>query len=243
MQQGMALIMAATMLSATAVYSKEATVVETDCKLGFASICLAKTTPPKSGSTPFRVESFGGFKPSMSYYEKEQKNCNTEDCSFSATGEIYGFDVYTNIKGHNRSETYTDLGFQYLSIPVGRWQSNSGFLGTDARKIPEGTGSLRYHFLRVNLKRGHFLYLLRSKYLISSFGVGLAIPEAQGTGTEIVGANRVLPSIGGKLGFQYPITPNLDVGLASGWSVLWYGSGVDKAAFISGYGLNISWRV
>ena len=79
--------------------------------------------------------------------------------------------------------------------------------------------------------------------MISSFGVGIAIPETEGTGRDIVAADRVLPSIGGKLGFQYPITPNLDIGMASGWRVLWYGGELIKSAFIAGYGMNISWRI
>ena len=235
--------MAVFLLWAVTGYSQGAAELNTDCNFGFGSLCVAKSLPPTAGSSSYRVESFGGYKPGMSYYATEQKNCAAADCQFSQTGAVYGFDIYANVDGHNRSENYTDLGFQYLSIPVGSWQSDSAFTGTADKVISEGSGSLRYHFLRATIKRGHFLYLLRSKYLISSFGVGIAIPETEGTGRDIVAADRVLPSIGGKLGFQYPITPNLDIGMASGWRVLWYGGELIKSAFIAGYGMNISWRI
>lgn len=191
---------------------------------------------------PWRVEAFTGYKTSMNYFKDEQDNCR-ESCTFDATGSVVGADIYRNIKGDTRSDNYSDLGFQYLSIPVGSWRNDKTLRGTAGTVINPGSGGLRYHFLRFNIKKSNFLNVIKHKYLISSFGIGMAVPDSQGTGKQFVGANRIHPSIGGKLGMQYPLTRSLDVGIASAWSVLWFGNSFKDSAFISGYGINLSWRV
>ena len=218
-------------------------------KLLLAIILLAPLTTvsygkeiSKRAKNPWRVEAFTGYKTSMNYFKDEQDNCQ-DSCSFDATGSVVGADIYRNIKGDTRSDNYSDLGFQYLSIPVGSWRNDKPIRGTADTIINPGSGALRYHFLRFNIKKSNFFYIVKHKYLISSFGLGIAVPDGQGTGKEFVGATRIHPSIGGKLGMQYPVTRFLDVGIASAWSVLWFGNSFQDSAFISGYGINLSWRV
>ena len=212
------------------------------CNFGLFAKCFSTTATPKTPSSKWRFESYGGYKSGMKYFNKEQEQCKN-GCDFDATGPVYGIDSYYNLSGNNRTDDYMDVGIQYLSIPVGQWKSDIPFAGTNETTIDSGNGSLRYHFVRATVKRGSFLYIIKSKYLISSFGFGLAIPEAQGTGRDFVGAGDVHPTIGGKLGVQLPLAENIDLGIASGWSVLWYGSRYSDSAFISGYGINLSIRV
>lgn len=213
------------------------------CSIGLFGSCFASTSTTTKSSSHGRFESFGGFKPGMMYYEQEQESCDErEGCNLDATGVVVGFDRYINISGHNRTDDFTDLGFQYAMIPVADWRSDQPFEGSNGQEIAAGEGRLRYHFVRFNIKRGHFLYLIRSQYLISSFGIGLAIPEASGTAKDWVGARQIRPTIGGKLGFQYPVTDRLDIGVATNWSVLWYGNAMMDSAFLSGYGINLSYR-
>ena len=214
------------------------------CNLGFGKHCLIAGQVDSLSATPWRVEGFSGYKGGMSYYEKEKENCElSQGCRFSPEGQVYGVDVYFNRVGNNYGDDFLDLGFQYATIPVASIESAQSLEGEDDSLIGAGKGELRYHFIRMNVKRGNFLYLLKSKYLISSFGVGIGIPDADGTGDGFAGGRSIVPSIGGKLGFQFPLLTNLDVGIATNWSVLWYGKQMSDSAFLAGYGVNLSYRL
>ncbi|MCX6130699.1 MAG: hypothetical protein NTX25_16770 [Proteobacteria bacterium] len=224
----------------------EITEASDTCGFGLFSWCFWQTaaTPSSQASNPWRSEVFTGFKPGMRYYKEEESNCRAgANCSFETTGSVYGADLYRNITGNNRGSDYLDVGIQYSQMPVADWKSGKSFQGSLDNTITSGEGSLRYHFVRFAAKRSNFLYFLHSKYLISSFGLGLGIPQATGVAIDFVGAKRPVPSIGGKLGFQYPLTEKLDIGFASNWNVLWYGESMADAAFLAGYGLNISARI
>lgn len=216
----------------------------TQCGFGIFSLCFWDRPAAESGSSLWRSEVFTGYKAGMRYYRAEEENCKaSEGCRFRDSGAVFGADIYRNMSGNNRTTDFTDIGFQYSQIPVADWSSSNDFQGTLGRSINRGSGELRYHFLRVAIKRGQFLSFLHSKYLISSFGVGMGVPEARGTARDVVGAQNPVPSIGGKLGFQIPIHDSMDIGLATNWSVLWYGKSMGDSAFIAGYGLNLSLRI
>ena len=241
------LLLCAALFFTAPLLAFEATETRDSCGFGLFSWCLWRSdslAQAPASAKIWRTEVFTGYKPGMRYYEEEETNCLAKSgCEFEAAGAVFGADVYRQLSGRSQDPDSLAIGFQYSQMPVADWKSDSSFQGSLANDIQAGEGSLRYHFIRLAVKRNHFLYFLHSKYLISSFGVGLGIPEARGAAQDFVGAARPVPTIGGKLGFQYPLTASLDVGLASSWNVLWYGKSMGDSAFLAGYGINISAKI
>ena len=80
--------------------------------------------------------------------------------------------------------------------------------------------------------------------MISSFGLGAAFPNAsKAAGQSFAGAEGAQITIGGRFGFQFPITDHVDLGILSHWGVWWYGDEFLDSAFMSSYGLNLSTRL
>ena len=101
-----------------------------------------------------------------------------------------------------------------------------------------------YTSVRLMMRRKHFFYLLRSRYLISSFGVGLALPQSENeAGESFTGAQGVKWTIGGRFGFQVPLTERIELGLVDHWGVWWHGNSMGESAFVSSYGLHLSARM
>jgi hypothetical protein len=216
---------------------------KTDCAIGVAVWCFARSARDYvSALTTHRVEAFGGYKLTNTYYDAEIRGCNASGCTLRFTGPAFGLDAYVNLKGDPRSDDYLALGIATAFIPiVSEIRNNtSGFRGEFGR-IRAGEGAFGYVPIRLSLRRPNFLYLIESKYLISSFGIGLAIPVHSGAGDTFTGADSPKLTIGGKLGAEMPLTGALKIGIATNWSVIWYGSTFGEASFASAYGLNLSY--
>ena len=119
-------------------------------------------------------------------------------------------------------------------------ENNPGFNGSLGR-VSAGDGALGYTNIRVVLKRRHFFYLLRSRYLVSTFGVGIAIPVSENeAGETFTGGTGVKVTLGGRFGIQIPITKNIELGIVDHWGVWWYGTEFMHSAFMSAYGMHLS---
>lgn len=216
-----------------------------DCAFGVLAWCLVESeAETKLPTSRLRLELFGGYKPTIGYYEVERRACAAAGCTLRLDGALALVDVFVRLKGNPRSDDYFDLGLSTLSLPVvtameGNARGFEGELGP----VAAGDGSLTYQAVRLTLRRPSLFYLLQSKYLISSFGVGVAFPVARGAGASFTGADGVKVSLGGRLGLQVPLTPALSVGLATSYNVVWYGPRFAHVAYVGGYGLNLQWLV
>lgn len=216
-----------------------------DCAFGVLAWCLVESeAETKLPTSRLRLEFFGGYKPTIGYYEVERQACATAGCALRLDGPIALVDVFVRLKGNPRSDDSFDLGLSTLSLPVvtaidGNARGFEGELGP----VASGDGALTYQAVRLTLRRPSLFYLLKSKYLISSFGVGLAFPVARGAGASFTGADGAKFSLGGRLGVQVPLTAALWVGVATSYNVVWYGPRFEHAAYFGGYGLNLQWLV
>ena len=123
---------------------------------------------------------------------------------------------------------------------VSRFEQNPGFEGP-LGPVAAGEGRAGYTIFRLGLRRSHYFYLVHSRYLIGGFGVGLAVPQTRGrAGASFTGMGSVRPTLGGKVGLEYPVNQHLRVGVASDWNVIWYGKRFVDSAFLTGYGLHVS---
>ena len=110
--------------------------------------------------------------------------------------------------------------------------------------IASGDGAMGYTNVRLILRRRHFVYLLRSRYFIGTFGAGIAIPVAtKGAAETFTGADGIKPTIGGRMGVQVPITDRVEIGIVDHWGVWWYGPSFGHSAFLASYGLHLSARI
>lgn len=187
-----------------------------------------------------RVELFVGYKPPSGYYQAERDACAAVGCGLRTDGVVGGLDAFLRLWGHARSDDYFDLGLSYVVLPVATLNDNPGFAG-ELGPVAAGDGALSYAAVRVALRRPSLFYLLRSKYLISSFGVGLAFPVATGAGQSFPGADGPKLTIGGRLGAQLPLSDTFSVGLATSYNVVWYGARFEHVAYTGGYGLSLQW--
>lgn len=214
-----------------------------DCAFGLLAWCLWKTEAIEQAQrTRFRLEVFGGYKVGSSFYEKEARACAAAGCSLRVDGPMFGVDGFVSVLGSPASDDYFDLGLSYLNVPVvtGLTGNRSGFEGELGHVAP-GDGELGYAVVRVALRRPSLFYLVRSKYLVSSFGVGVAFPVARGAGATFTGADGPKFSLGGRLGLQLPVRPDLALGIAAQYGVIWYGPRFEHVAFTGGYGVNVQW--
>lgn len=214
-----------------------------DCALGFLNFCAIASesrideVPPR-----LRFELFAGYKPSYGYYGVEQRNCEATGCRLRLDGALLMFDAFARLWGHPRSDDFFDLGLSYAVVPVVSHLSNNlrGFEG-ELGAIEAGDGDLSYATVRLTLRRPSFFYLVKSKYLVSSFGVGVALPIASGAGRSFTGADGVKFTLGGRLGVQVPLDDTFSVGVATSYGVVWYGPRLEHVAYVGGYGLNLQW--
>lgn len=213
----------------------------TDCAFGLLFFCLVEVPRvPDRPKTHVRVELFGGYKVSNRYYQQEQDACGKRGCTLEFRGPSVGVDAFVNIKGRPRGDDYFDVGLSVSFIPiVTAMRNNPGYDG-ELGPIPPGAGAMAYVPLRLTLRRPNFLYLFSSRYLVSSFGFGLAFPVASGAGTEFTGADGPKPTIGGRLGLQLPLGDRYEIGAASNWSVIWYGPSFYKPSYQAAYGLHFA---
>ena len=162
----------------------------------------------------------------------------------NSRGLSYGFAINYRLKGNGRSDEDMAVGIAVSSMPVvSSFKSNTGFSG-EFGNVQPGDGSLEYTSIRLVAKRRNFLYLIKSRYLISSFGVGVAIPRAsQAAGESFTGSEGAQITIGGRLGAQFPLTDHVDLGVVNHWGVWWYGDEFLDSAFMSSYGLQLSTRL
>lgn len=218
--------------------------VETDCNFGIAVWCFSRSVrKPNPPQTKFRLEAFAGYKASNSYYGAERRGCTAAGCSLDFTGPSFSADAFYNVAGHPHGDDYVDVGVSASYMPIVSSIKNnpSGFAGEFGR-VGAGDGSLAYVPLRLTVRRSSFLFLIKSKYLVSAFGAGVAVPVTTGAGDTFTGADGLKATVGGRLGAQLPITDVMQVGLVTSWTVVWYG-GVFDASFQTSYGLNLAYQL
>ncbi len=216
-----------------------------DCALGVLAWCLVDSeAEPRLPTTRLRLELFGGYKPTIGYYEVERQACEAAGCALRLDGVVTVVDVFYRLWGNPRSDDYFDLGLSSVSLPVvtAMERNTGGFLG-ELGPVAAGAGELSYSALRLTLRRPSLFSLLKSKYLISSFGVGVAFPVARGAGASFTGADGPKLSLGGRLGVQVPLTASLSLGVATSYNVVWYGPRFEHVAYVGGYGVNLQWLV
>jgi hypothetical protein len=214
-----------------------------DCALGFLAWCVWRTdAAPQERPTRLRLEAFGGYKFASSFYRAEARACEAAGCALKVDGPMLGFDAFLNVLGRPASDDYFDLGLSYLNVPVvsGLERNLKGFEG-ELGPIGPGDGALDYAVVRVALRRPSLFYLVKSKYLISSFGLGVAFPVGRGAGIGFTGADGPKFSLGGRLGVQLPVNRWLSLGVAAQYGVIWYGPRFEHVAFTGGYGVNVQW--
>lgn len=215
-----------------------------DCALGFLAWCVAESERREPAApTRLRLEVFTGYKVSSTgYYLLEERACEAAGCRLRFDGLLAHFDAFVRLWGNPLSDDYFDVGLSYLVLPVvtameGNRQGFAGELG----RVAAGEGELSYAALRLSLRRPSLLYLVKSKYLINSFGVGVAFPVGRGAGRTFTGADGPKFTLGGRLGVQWPFTERFSAGIAASYGVVWYGPTFGHAAYVGGYGLSLQW--
>jgi hypothetical protein len=235
-------VLRAALLLAVALTPQIAHAVEPprDCVFGVAVWCFASS--PRDTALPrprFRLDTFGGYKLGTSYYGAEARACREAGCAIDFSGPALGLDAFYNVAGNAHHDDYFDIGLSTSYMPIATISRNaSGFEGELGRVAP-GDGSLAYVPIRIAVRRPNFLLIIKSKYLLSSFGAGIAIPVTSGSGSTFTGGDGVKPTVGGRLGLQWPIGDHVQIGLATNWTVVWYG-GLFEASFQTSYGLNLA---
>lgn len=216
-----------------------------DCALGFLAWCVIDSEKSSAPPPRLRVELFAGYKPSaLGYYQVEREACAAAGCSARFDGAVTLLDAYLHPGGNPRSDDYFGLGLSYVTLPViTGLEGNAGGFEGELGPVGAGDGSLTYTAVRVTLRRPGLFYLVKSKYLISSFGVGVAFPVARGAGVTFTGADGPKATIGGRLGLQYPLTEDFSLGVATSFNVVWYGPAFRYAAYIGAYGLSLQWLI
>ena len=156
----------------------------TDCAFGIAVWCFSRTSRPAGlPSTQWRLEANAGYKVSNLYYQHEIRGCRAAGCTLDFTGPSFAVGAFYNVKGNPHTDDYIDLGIavSYMPIISGIESNVAGFAREDGRVEP-GNGALAYVPVRIALRRPNFLYVIKSKYLVSEFGAGLAFPVTSGAG-------------------------------------------------------------
>lgn len=235
--------LAAVVASAVVASAPPADAPTRDCALGFLAWCVVESDQVQAARPPrLRLELFTGYKPAGGYYRLEQEACAAAGCALRLDGAVFNLDAFVRLWGNPRSDDYFDLGLSYVVLPVvSAMEANRHGFSGELGPVGPGPGELSYASIRVALRRPSLFYLVKSKYLISSFGVGLAFPVARGAGATFTGADGPKLSIGGRLGVQLPLTADFSVGLATSFNVVWYGPAFGYAAYIGGYGVNLQW--
>ncbi len=213
-----------------------------DCALGFLVFCALSSERHEGPESPARLELFGGYKFTNFYYNDEIRGCKAAGCSIDFNGPSFGLDVFFHLHGNPRSDDYAAVGISssYMPIFSGIEGNARGFAG-EFGQIPAGDGHFGYIPIRIALRRPNFLYLIKSKYMVSSFGVGLAIPVGSGVGARFTGAGSPKITIGGRLGAELPLSDFLRLGAVSNYGVVWYGSSFGESSFVVSYGVNLSY--
>jgi hypothetical protein len=217
-----------------------------DCAFGVLVFCLVDApVAVVARPTRVRVELLAGYKPINLYYADEIRGCRAAGCRLDFAGPSLAVDAFYNVAGNQHSDDYVDVGVSISYMPVvSRIEHNdAGFQG-ELGPVSPGAGSLAYVPVRLTVRRGNFLSLVKSKYLISAFGAGVALPVARGeAGASFTGGTGLKPTLGGRLGAQIPLTDTVQLGLATSWSVIWYGRTFGHASFMTSYGLNLAFRL
>jgi hypothetical protein len=212
-----------------------------DCALGFFAWCVVESEEaPSPKQERLRLEVFAGYKPAYPYYQVDQRACAEAGCRARLDGALVSLDALVRLWGNPRSDDFFDLGLSYSVTPIARLRQNPGFQG-ELGPVAAGDGSLDYATLRLTLRRPSLFYVVKSKYLVSSFGVGVALPIGEGAGRTFSGADGPKFTLGGRLGVQVPLDPGFSVGLATSYGVVWYGPRFEHVAYVGGYGLNLQW--
>ncbi|MET0595380.1 MAG: hypothetical protein ABW133_21965 [Polyangiaceae bacterium] len=212
-----------------------------DCVFGIAVWCFSRTSRPATlPETKWRVEGNVGYKFSNIYYGHEIRGCDAAGCTLDFSGPSFAFGAFYNVKGNPHTDDYIDLGLAVSYMPIISEIANnrSGF-DREYGRVDPGDGSLAYVPVRVAMRRPSFLYVIKSKYLVSEFGAGLAFPVSSGAGRSFTGADSVKATVGGRLGFEIPVAGVFRAGLAGNWTVVWY-AGLWDASFQTSYGLHFA---
>jgi hypothetical protein len=213
-----------------------------DCAFGLVVWCLSETDPdPGPPPGRVRVELFGGWKPNNLYYKDEIRACEAAGCDLKFSGPAFGLDAFYNLSGDPRSSRYFDLGVSasYMPIVSGIQNNARGFAG-QLGPVEPGDGLLGYVPVRLTIRRPNWFLLFSSKYIVSSFGAGLAFPVTSGSGASFTGGDSPKLTVGGKIGAQIPIADGYYVGATTAWTVVWFGSSFGDASFQTAYGLHVA---
>lgn len=211
-----------------------------DCALGFLSWCAVESVAAPMAPQRLRLELFLGYKPSYGYYALEQRACAEVGCRLHLDGPLLSLDALVRLWGNARSDDFFDLGLSYALTPVATLRENPGFAG-ELGTVDSGDGSLSYATVRVVMRRPSLFWLVKSKYLINSFGIGVALPIASGAGRSFTGGEGVKFTLGGRLGVQVPLDDTFSIGIATNYGVVWYGPRFEHVAYVGGYGVNLQW--
>lgn len=226
----------------TAAASPAADEAPSDCVFGIAIWCFSRTSRAATlPETKWRVEANAGYKFSNIYYGHEIRGCDAAGCTLDFSGPSFAFGAFYNVKGNPHTDDYIDLGLAVSYMPIISEIANnrSGF-DREYGRVDPGDGSLAYVPVRVAMRRPSFLYVIKSKYLVSEFGAGLAFPVSSGAGRSFTGADSVKATVGGRLGFEIPVAGVFRAGLAGNWTVVWY-AGLWDASFQTSYGLHFAY--
>lgn len=209
-----------------------------DCALGFLAWCaIDAPATPDAPPLRFRVELFGGYKPDFGYFARERGACEAKGCRLSLDGPLVMVDAFVPVSGRPRGDDAFDLGLSFSMTPVVRGlENNPGFEG-ELGPVAAGDGALSMATLRASLRRASLFGLIRSKYLVTTFGVGVALPVASGAGRTFPGGDGARFTLGGKVGLQVPLTPGFALGAGTVYGVVWYGPRFETVAYIGGVGL------
>lgn len=212
-----------------------------DCAFSLLVFCLldseARTDPP----TRYRLEALAGYRWSNYYFGEEIRACRQAGCRLDFTGPSGALDLAYNLAGNPHGDDYWDLGMSLAYMPLVTIRDNrSGFPRPHGAVAP-GDGALGYLSVRLTLRRPSFFSLFGSKYLISAFGAGVAVPLATGqAGRSFTGAGEAHFTLGGRLGLQLPVTPTTQIGVATHWNVIWHGPDVLDFAILTALGLDLA---
>ena len=169
------------------------------------------------------------------------RGCSAAGCTLDFTGPSFAVGAFYNVKGNPHTDDYIDVGLAVSYMPiVSEIANNPAGFAREYGRVEPGDGALAYIPVRLALRRPNFLYVIKSKYLVSEFGAGLAFPVASGAGHSFTGADGVKATVGGRLGVEIPVANVFRVGLAGNWTVVWYGDWLD-ASFQTSYGLHFAY--
>ena len=215
------------------------------CALGLLGWCLVEQASPEPAASvvPVEVDLWGSYKFGSDYYTVEVSACESVGCTLDQTGWSQGVAINYRTTGNGRQDQDFGFGLAISHMPVVTDLSNNPGFDGELGPVSAGEGTLGYTNVRAIMRRRHFFYLLRSRYLVSTFGFGFAVPNASEAGQSFAGGRGIQPTLGGRFGLQIPITDRVEVGLVDHWGVWWYGSKFTHSSFMSSYGIHLTARL